>query len=220
MIFNGFLPGTELTEIHQVLINQALPPEIKVDDLIRKEKAGKVTIEKLKPCECLLMMEKMHGKVFLNRKVFVTSVVAGSPQKPSAPTGDSSSEAGTPQKTSTPAENSSSASQVDAKAAAATPTKASGSSVSESPADHLNSSLDVSTTDSDSTLGLKTPIGPGIQKKLDIFDLKDNINDKRKAENSPEQETSKKEKKRLKEIEKAHKKRQYREKKQISLSKN
>ena len=70
-----------------------------------------------------------------------------------------------------------------------------------------------STTDSDTTIGPKTPIGPGIQEKVDIFDNKD----KRKAETSPEQELSKKDKKRIKEQDKAQRKQEYRDRKQLSL---
>ena len=38
-------------------------------------------VENLKPEECLILIEKMNRKRFLNRQIFVTSVVADSPIK-------------------------------------------------------------------------------------------------------------------------------------------
>ena len=123
VIINGFLPGTDLADIQNVLLTQGLPSEISVSELIRMEKAGKVTIEKLDPESCLEIMEKMHGKIFLNRKVFITSVVAASPKKtapimsgtagtvdqissPAATTSDASSSASPLKKTpATPSDN-------------------------------------------------------------------------------------------------------------------
>ena len=41
-----------------------------------------MTISNLVPEQCLCIMEKMHAKKFLGRKIFVTSVVENSPVKP------------------------------------------------------------------------------------------------------------------------------------------
>ena len=218
VIINGFLPGTELTDVHKILLSQGLPPEISVSAILRKENAGKITIENLEPETCLMMMDKMHGKVFLKRKVFLTSVVAGSPQKspqnntpaasasqdpPVTPTTPPPAElchSATPSKTGSPEENSD---------ASAVNSKSSNSDADQS------SSQDDSKSENGSLMGPKTPIGPGIQEKLDIFDAGQ---DKRKADGSPE--LSKKDKKKLKEVEKAQRKQEYREKKQLNLSQN
>ena len=62
---------------------------------------------------------------------------------------------------------------------------------------------------------LKAPISPGIQQKLDVFSQK---YDKRKSEFSPESAISKKEKKRMKELEKASRKQIAQEKRVIQIS--
>ena len=78
---NGFLPGTDLQLVHEVLLRHGLPHEVLVTDLLRKENAGKLTIENLSSETCINLMDRLHGKIFLKRKVFVTAVVAASPQK-------------------------------------------------------------------------------------------------------------------------------------------
>ena len=40
-----------------------------------------MTVNNLEPANCLALMEKMHAKKVLGRKIFVTSVVSGSPAK-------------------------------------------------------------------------------------------------------------------------------------------
>ena len=46
------------------------------------KKTGALTLTNLEPEHCLAIMEHMHTKKFLGRKVFVTSVVNSSPTKP------------------------------------------------------------------------------------------------------------------------------------------
>ena len=82
MIINGFLPGTDLHMVLDVLLEHGLPPDKVVTNLLRKERAGKVTIENLSSTNCIELMDRLHGKVFLKRKIFVTAVVAASPKKP------------------------------------------------------------------------------------------------------------------------------------------
>ena len=61
----------------------------------------------------------------------------------------------------------------------------------------------------------KNPQSPNVQERVEVFNK---ISDKRKPEVSPEQQLSRKEKKRLKGQEKALKKRAEHDAKQISLS--
>ena len=77
VIISGFLATTEIESIHQLLVTEKLlPPETLPTALLKNEKSGKITLQNLKPEVCLNIMENMHGKSFLGRKVFVTSVVA------------------------------------------------------------------------------------------------------------------------------------------------
>ena len=55
--------------------------DLKNDSVTRNDKTGVITISNLVPEQCLEIMEKMHAKKFLGRKIFVTSVVASSPSK-------------------------------------------------------------------------------------------------------------------------------------------
>ena len=208
VLINGFLPGTDLNEIYQVLITQGLPPEILVTGLSRIEKAGKVTIENLAPETCLMMMEKMHGRVFLNRKVFVTSVVSASPkkqsQKPDSESGqetsiDSCSSAGTPGPVSDLSERSGSASQAPP-------------DIKVDLHENLNSCSSDSSIDTDT----KTPISPRIQKKVDLF-TQDKDTLKRKSVSSPDSLT-KKDKKKLKDQAKTARKHEDWQKKQVVVS--
>ena len=48
VIVHGFLPETELKDIHSILLSNGLPPEKLEDDILRKEKAGKINIENLR----------------------------------------------------------------------------------------------------------------------------------------------------------------------------
>ena len=82
IIISGFSADQDMTEIHQLLLAQGLPQSFDSADIVKTEKSGKLTIKDLSPQDCLLIMEKMHGQKFLGKKVFVTSVVSGSPSKP------------------------------------------------------------------------------------------------------------------------------------------
>ena len=81
---HGFLPGTDLQLVHDVLVEHGLPPEFSVNDIFRRENAGKLTIGNLSSETCISLMDRLHGKIFLKRKIFVTAVVAASPQKSAA----------------------------------------------------------------------------------------------------------------------------------------
>ena len=78
------MPDCKLDDVLKVISENGLPTNFSKEFVIRNEKSGALTISSLVPEQCLEIMEKMHGKKFLGRKVFVTSVVANSPVKPPA----------------------------------------------------------------------------------------------------------------------------------------
>jgi hypothetical protein len=80
VIVKGFKSDTAIADIKEVLSQNGLPAEHKEEDIIRNEKTGSLTVINLKPEECL-SLKKMNRKTFLNRQVFVTSVVVDSPVK-------------------------------------------------------------------------------------------------------------------------------------------
>ena len=63
VMINGFLPGTDLKEVHDILLSHGLPPEKLVTDISRRENSGKLTIDNLGPDICLLLMDRLHGKI-------------------------------------------------------------------------------------------------------------------------------------------------------------
>ena len=81
VIISGFQADTNIESVHKVLSDNGLPDSKTVSDLSRNDKNGKITIAELSPENCLLLIEKLHGKSFLDKKVFVTSIVSASPQK-------------------------------------------------------------------------------------------------------------------------------------------
>ena len=81
IIVSGFSAEHNLDDIHPLLLGQGLPESISSGDLQQNDRSGKITIEGLSPSDCLSIMEKMHGKKFLGKKVYVTSVVSASPVK-------------------------------------------------------------------------------------------------------------------------------------------
>ena len=81
MIIRGFLPETSLKDAVKVISEHCVPSNFNEDSVSRNGKTGVITITNLVPDQCLDLMEKMHSKKFLGRKIFVTSVVASSPSK-------------------------------------------------------------------------------------------------------------------------------------------
>ena len=210
-----------MSDIYEVLLDQGLPAEILVTDIAKNEKSGKLTISSLTSVHCLSLMENMHGKTFLDRKVFITSVVAASPTKP-APL---STEAGTGQprakQTSSGAgstDSSASGKQTSSSSASAggpPSTSSAGPTGRQPPGSPPPKTLPAAKsnpTDPHSTQlftddSSKNLISPGIQQ-----------NDKRKSEFFPDQTAANKEKKRLKEQEKSAKKKKNWKKKQVITS--
>ena len=71
----------DLNQIYEILLKNGLPNSIKSSEITINEKSHKVTVNGLEPGDCLTMMESMHGKRILNKKVFVAPIVAQSPVK-------------------------------------------------------------------------------------------------------------------------------------------
>ena len=82
VIVKGFAPDTSIDNIIEELSKHGLPSEYNIDGILRNEKTGNMTVTKLKPENCLEIMDKMHGQRFLGKKIFITSVVSTSPAKP------------------------------------------------------------------------------------------------------------------------------------------
>ena len=81
IIISGFTADQNLPDIHSLLLGQGLPQTTKSEDLQQNLASGRVTINDLSPTDCLTIMERMHGKKFLGKKVYVNSVVSASPVK-------------------------------------------------------------------------------------------------------------------------------------------
>ena len=81
VIIKGFLPETSVDDILKQLPENSLPVDFSVKSVSKNEKTGVITLSSPEPVHCLTIMENMHTKKFLNRKIFVTSVVPSSPLK-------------------------------------------------------------------------------------------------------------------------------------------
>ena len=131
---------------------------------------------------CLKLIEKMHSKVFLNRRIFISSLVGKSSEKVSV-----SHQTPEKSKTSLTTPCVTQDTQTEPQATHLTPS--------------LNSNLLCHSSNSKEEHLTGQKISPSIQEKLEMFDFEDT---KRKAGTSPE--LSKKEKKKLKNQEKASRK--------------
>jgi hypothetical protein len=230
IIVSGFNSDQMLADIHEVLISQGLPSSIKFEDLIQNGKTGKITIDELSPTDCLSLMENMHGKKFLGKKVYITSVVSASPVK-SAPHAAARATSGPPPPPPPPPQPSPQVFNIKHKITTIlTPTCTNISLVPvviiESVEDNLpgldSSSGSGSDSDSDSEPN-PSPRSATFQAKIDVFDSaaaqssnffrKTSISEKRKAIESPEKSdltkaekrSLKKERKRLRKLEHQHK---------------
>ena len=224
-----------LADIHEILISQGLPSSIKFEDLIQNGKTGKITIEELSPNDCLSLMEKMHGKKFLGRKVYITSVVSASPVK-SAPPAAAGAAFGPPPPPPQAPQPSPQVSSLKYKITPVlTPTCTNISLVpvviiesAEDDPPGLDSSS-VSGSDSDSDLEQNpSPRSAALQAKIDVFDSsaaqssnffrKTSLSEKRKLSESPEKsDLTKAEKRSLKRERKRIRKLQHQHKEQGNL---
>ena len=81
VIIKGFVPEVPFSDALKVISENGLSPEYSKESVTRNAKTGVFTISNLVPDQCLNIMEKMHAKKFLGKKIFVTSVVESSPKK-------------------------------------------------------------------------------------------------------------------------------------------
>ena len=82
VIMRGFKSDTPVDTILEALFEQGLPKDYDRLNLVQNPQTGSLTVENLTPEICLKLTENMNRKRFLNRKIFVTSVVSESPVKP------------------------------------------------------------------------------------------------------------------------------------------
>ena len=82
VIVKGFRTDTPIENIMEILSEYGLPESYEKESLIKNEITGSITIENIKPEECLSLSSRMYKKKFLRRQIVVTSVVANSPGKP------------------------------------------------------------------------------------------------------------------------------------------
>ena len=81
VIVKGFRTDTQLKSILDILHQYGLPEVYNTESIVRNENTGSITLENLKPEECLSLTSRMHKKMFLRRQIFITSVVGESPGK-------------------------------------------------------------------------------------------------------------------------------------------
>ena len=81
VILKGFRADTSLETVEEVLFQQGLPKDYKRVDIIQSDKNGSITLENLESVDCLSLISNMNRKRFLNRQIYVTSVVSASPVK-------------------------------------------------------------------------------------------------------------------------------------------
>ena len=85
VIVKGFSPKMSMDTVFQTLLEHGLPSNYDKNSLNKNETTGVLTLSDLVPDQCLAIIEKMHGKKFFGKKIFVTSVVSNSPVKQSTP---------------------------------------------------------------------------------------------------------------------------------------
>ena len=178
-------------------------------------------VENLKPEECLILIEKMNRKRFLNRQIFVTSVVADSPIK--QPPAQHLPETGTTTPPP-PTQQYSSTAPVPKPNISQPKVPDLGKPLSAKPA----VTIDLSGADSKQENNLDKdfvfgPPSPGVQEKIDVLEKQKSsskllvtpLPTKRKSESSPEK--SSKEKKLIRSAEKKKLKQEAKNNKTLKL---
>ena len=80
VIVKGFTPDTPLENITAELFKNGLPASYNSQEILKNDKSGSLTLANLEPEQCLTIMELMHAKRFLGKKIYVTSVVTTYPR--------------------------------------------------------------------------------------------------------------------------------------------
>ena len=216
VIVKGFRAETTLESILEILLQQGLPVDYTSEHIVQNKTTGSLTVENLKPEECLSLIENMNRRRFLNRTVYVTSVVGDSPVKPTIQVQPASSD---------------SSSSPNSKAEDHQPPYL-GNPLVPRP----SPSPIIPAPDPLKEFALDTPVSPNVQGKISQIEKQSSASsiietpvsnraDKRKSEASPESaELSRKEKKILREEEKKQeklrKKQEHREKNNVKVQIN
>ena len=207
VIIRGFRKETAVEDLMEILVEHGLPEKYKKEDISQNDRTGHLTIEDLKPEDCMTLVENMNSKRILSRQIYVTSVVADSPAK-------TVTSKQPPHHLNSPAAHSSSSNSqqnLDNENGKPLPPDLGKPLTPRSPPNSANN-------DSDSSLD--TSVSNDLEKQ---FDFEPNspsnqqpvacgmseLNNKRKSDGSPEtSELSRKEKKIMRELEKKQKKTQ------------
>ena len=198
------------------MLQQGLPVDYSSEHIVQNKTTGSLTVENLKPEECLSLIENMNRRRFLNRTVYVTSVVGDSPVKPTIQVQPASSD---------------SSSSPNSKAEDHQPPYL-GNPLVPRP----SPSPIIPAPDPLKEFVFDTPVSPNVQGKISQIEKQSSASslmetpvsnraDKRKSEASPENaEQSRKEKKILREEEKKQeklrKKQEHREKNNVKVQIN
>ena len=75
VIVKGFRADTSWDSIGQIVSQHGLPRDYNKESVIQNEKTGSISLENLNPVDCLTLISNMNRKRFLNRQIYVTSVV-------------------------------------------------------------------------------------------------------------------------------------------------
>ena len=221
IIVSGFSADQNLDDIHDLLLNHGLTQSTKCEDLLQDMKSGKITIKDLSPTDCLVIMDRMHGKRFFGKKVYVTSVVSASPVKcVKSPAVQAPNSSPSPPPLPTPSFSHPQANKIKLKI---TPTLVPSCTnlktvpvvIIESSEDDILPGLQASSDSGSDSDCEPSPISPGMQAKIGVFDFpvqnskffrKTSQAEKRKNSSSPEmtraeKKSLKKERKKMKKIE-------------------
>ena len=82
VLINGFPKTAEEQDVYEILLEGGLPSDYKIENIKKNDKNGQLAIEDLEPSICLSLTNHIHSKKFFNRRVYVTSVVEKTPDKP------------------------------------------------------------------------------------------------------------------------------------------
>ena len=192
VIIRGFRAETSLESILEILSQHGLPSDLNSENVMQNTQTGSLAVENLKSENCLTLIENMNKKKFLNRQIFITSVVASSPTKPT----------------------------VNIQHSEPAHSKSSVSTSTSNCEDHLPPNLgkllisrptpNSSQDDLTKEFVFEPPVSPSVQEKVSFIEQNSEgmfRADKRKPESSPEAtEPSRKEKKILREEEKKQEK--------------
>ena len=68
-------------DVYNILLEGGLPDNYKIEDIKKNDKTGQIVVENLDSTVCLKLSKFIHGNLFFNKKVYVSSVVQKTPAK-------------------------------------------------------------------------------------------------------------------------------------------